>query len=259
MLLVLDVGNTNVVVGIYSGKKLIRHWRLTSRKRTADEVGLLLTGFLDRSGIEKEQVDSVVYASVVPSLDEIFLEAVKEYLRAPCLKVTPDIDTGVAIKTKNPAEVGADRLLNAAAAKEKYGAPLIVVDLGTAITLDVVSSDGEYLGGAIAPGMEVGMELLFSRTAKLPQVSLVAPEKYIGSSTAEAIQSGIIYGFVGMIDALSIGIFNELGGPCRVIATGGHAKILAEHSQIVTDVDPWLTLDGLRLVYERNQLDFRNA
>lgn len=254
MLLVFDVGNTNVVMGIYSGAALVKHWRLTSYKRTVDEAGLTLLGFLNNSGLKKEDIHAAAYASVVPSLDEIFLEAIREYLGIPCLKVSSDIDLGVEIRTKNPSEVGADRLLNAAAAKEKYGTPLIVVDLGTAITLDVVSSDGAYLGGAIAPGMEVGMELLFSRTAKLPQISLVAPERYIGRSTVEAIQSGIIYGFVGMIDRLASGIFDELGGPCRVIATGGHAKILAEHSRMVTDVDSWLTLDGLRIVYERNKL-----
>lgn len=253
MLLVLDVGNTNIVMGIYSGKELVKHWRLTSRKRTADEVGFTLLGLLGGSGVKKEEIDAAVYASVVPSLDEIFLEAVRDYLGIDCLKVTSDVNLGIEIKMENPSEVGADRLLNAVAAKEKYGAPLIIVDLGTAITLDVVSAEGAYLGGAIAPGMEVGMELLFSRTAKLPQISLVAPERYIGRSTTEAIQSGIIYGFVGMIDALAGGIFTELGGACRVIATGGHAKILSDHSKVVTDIDHWLTLDGLRIVHEKNR------
>lgn len=259
MLLVIDVGNTNVVVGIYSGNTLVRHWRLTSQKRTVDEVGLMLAGLLDSSGIERGEIRAAVYASVVPSLDDAFLEAVREYVGTSCLKVGSDIDLGVEIKTLNPSEVGADRLLNASAAKEKYGSPLIVVDLGTAITLDVVSLEGAYLGGAIAPGMEVGMELLFSRTAKLPQISLVAPERYVGRSTTEAIQSGIIYGFVGMIDTLARGIFEELGAPCKVIATGGHASILAAHSQVVTEVDPWLTLDGLRIVYERNDVADRRS
>lgn len=252
MLLVLDVGNTNVVMGIYSGKELLKHWRLTSQKRTVDEIGFMLLGLFGGSCVKKEEIDSVVYASVVPSLDETYLEAVREYLGVRCLKVSANLDLGIEIKTQNPSDVGADRLLNAVAAKDKYGTPLIVVDLGTAITLDVVSAEGAYLGGAIAPGMEMGMELLFSRTAKLPQISLVAPERYIGDSTATAIQSGIIYGFVGMIDALARGIFAELGGPCKVIATGGHANILARHSEIVTVADQWLTLDGLRIVNERN-------
>lgn len=253
MLFVLDVGNTNIVMGIYEGKNLLGHWRLTSQKRTSDEIGFMLLGLLGEAKIKKEDLTACAYASVVPSLDEFFIEAVKKYLNLPCLKVTNDLDLGMEIKLRNPSEVGADRLLNTIAAKEKYGTPLIVADLGTAITLDVISKEGAYLGGAIAPGMEVGMELLFSRTAKLPQIDLKAPESYIGASTHEAIQSGIVYGFVGMVDTIARGMFNELGGPCRVVATGGHAKILAEHSEVVTDLDHGLTLDGLRIVYERNK------
>lgn len=241
-------------MGVYSGETLLKHWRLTSRKCTVDEIGFTLLGLLSGSGIKKEDIDSAIYASVVPSLDEMYLEAIRAYLGVQCLKVSADLDLGIEIKTQYPSEVGADRLLNAVAAKEKYGVPLIVVDLGTAITLDAVSKEGAYLGGAIAPGMEMGMELLFSRTAKLPQISLVAPEKYIGNNTATAIQSGIVYGFVGMIDTLAQGIFSELGGPCKVIATGGHAGILALHSDIVTTADHWLTLDGLRIVNERNRI-----
>lgn len=254
MLLVFDVGNTNTVVGIYSGKKLVEHWRLTTQKRTTDEIVIAILNLLNGSRVKREDIDSAIYASVVPSLDEIYLEAIERCFDVQCLKVSVDLDLGMEVKLKTPSEVGADRLLNAVAAKEKYGAPFIVVDLGTAITLDVVSDEGAYLGGAIAPGMESGMELLFSRTAKLPQISLVAPEQYIGRSTVEAIRSGIVYGFVGMIDTLARGIFAELGGSCKVIATGGHAKILAEHSQVVTDVDPWLTLDGLRILNEKNRL-----
>lgn len=254
LLLVIDVGNTNIVLGVYSEKKLVKQWRLTSQKRTVDEIGLSLLGMLNASSIKREEISSAVYASVVPSLDGAFVRAVEKYLEITCLKITADLDLGIEIKTKHPHEVGADRLLNAIAAKEKYGAPVVAVDLGTAITLDVVSAAGHYLGGAIAPGMEIGIELLFSRAAKLPQIALVAPEKYIGASTTEAIQSGIVYGFVGMIDTLARGVFKELGGPCKVIATGGHAKILAEHSEIVTDVDQSLTLDGMRIVHERNIL-----
>lgn len=253
LLLVIDVGNTNVVLGVYSGEELIAQWRLTSQKRTVDEVGFTLLGLLNASSIKKEDLAGGVYASVVPSLDETFIRAVEEYLGVSCLKISADLDLGVRVKTKHPHETGADRLLNAVSAKEKYGTPVIVVDLGTAITLDVVSAEGDYLGGAIAPGMEIGMELLFSKAAKLPQIALVAPEKYIGPSTTEAIQSGIVYGFVGMVDTLARGIFRELGTQCRVVATGGHAGILAAHSEIVTDVDQSLTLEGMRIVYERSR------
>ncbi len=252
MLLVLDVGNTNTVMGIYEGKDLIKHWRLTSRKQTTDEVGFMILGLLSASGISKEDISASVYASVVPSLDEMFIEGIRNYIGVPCLRVAPDLDTGLAVKINNPGGLGADRLLNAVAGVEKYGAPLIVVDLGTAITLDVISSEGAYIGGTISPGMELGMESLFSRTAKLPQIALEAPAHYIGGDTTEAIQSGIVYGMVGLVDTLLRGVFKELGVSCRVIATGGHASILAQHSEIVREVDQWLTIEGLRIIYERN-------
>lgn len=252
MLLVLDVGNTNTVMGIYDGEKLINHWRLTSKKQTADEVGFTILGLLNSSSIIKEDITGAVFGSVVPSLDEMFMEGLKTYIGVPCLKVSQKLDTGLQIKMKNSTGLGADRLLNAVAGVKKYGAPLIVVDLGTTITLDVVSPDGAYLGGTISPGMEIAMESLFSRAAKLPQVGLEAPARYIGGNTIEAIQSGVVYGFVGMVEALVRGVFSELGGECRVVATGGHARILAAHSALITNVDPWLTLDGLRIIYERN-------
>ncbi|MFR5880100.1 MAG: type III pantothenate kinase [Cloacibacillus evryensis] len=178
----------------------------------------------------------------------------RKYLGLECIRVSTKLDTGLEIKMKNPTGLGADRLLNAVAGIEKYGKPLIVVDLGTTITLDVVSREGAYLGGVIAPGMEIGMESLFSRAAKLPQIELVAPENYIGGNTVEAIQSGIIYGTAGMVDRMIKGIFKELGGPCRVVVTGGHAPIIAKYSNRVDTVDQWLTLDGLRILYERNRL-----
>lgn len=253
MLLVLDVGNTNTVMGIFEGKKLIKQWRLTSRKQTADEVGFMILGLLSASGISKAMILASVYASVVPSLNEIFLEGIKNYIGVPCLKVTQDLDTGLKVEIKNPAGLGADRLLNAVAGVEKYGSPLIIVDLGTAITLDVISAEGAYVGGTIAPGMDLSMESLYSRTAKLPQISLIAPGHYIGEDTTEAIQSGIVYGTVGLVDTLLRGIFKELGGSCRVVATGGHASILTQYSDIVKEVDPWLTIEGLRIIYERNR------
>ena len=253
MLLVFDIGNTNTVMGIYKGEELINKWRLTSKKQTSDEVGFMVLGLLAASGISKGDIDGAIFGSVVPSLDEMFREGVRKYLGLECIRVSTKLDTGLEIKMKNPTGLGADRLLNAVAGIEKYGKPLIVVDLGTTITLDVVSREGAYLGGVIAPGMEIGMESLFSRAAKLPQIELVAPENYIGN-TVEAIQSGIIYGTAGMVDRMIKGIFKELGGPCRVVVTGGHAPIIAKYSNRVDTVDQWLTLDGLRILYERNRL-----
>ena len=254
MLLVFDIGNTNTVMGIYKGEELINKWRLTSKKQTSDEVGFMVLGLLAASGICKGDIDGAIFGSVVPSLDEMFREGVRKYLGLECIRVSTKLDTGLEIKMKNPTGLGADRLLNAVAGIEKYGKPLIVVDLGTTITLDVVSREGAYLGGVIAPGMEIGMESLFSRAAKLPQIELVAPENYIGGNTVEAIQSGIIYGTAGMVDRMIKGIFKELGGPCRVVVTGGHAPIIAKYSNRVDTVDQWLTLDGLRILYERNRL-----
>lgn len=252
MLLVLDVGNTNTVVGIFSGKKLLEHWRLISNKRTTDEVGIMLLGLLASSSIKKEDIKAAIYASVVPSFDEMFMDGVEQYIEVPCMKVNTNLHTGLKINMKNPSEVGADRKLNSIAGIEKYGAPLIIVDLGTAITLDIISPKAEYVGGIIAPGMELGMEALFLHTAKLPQIMLNAPANYIGRNTIEAIQSGIVYGTVGMVDSLIEGVFKELGATCTVVATGGHAEILATHSKIVKKIDPWLSLEGMRIIYEKN-------
>ena len=256
MLLVFDVGNTNTVMGVYDGDKLLNHWRLTSKKQTADEVGFTIVGLLNASSVKIGDITGVVYASVVPSLDEMFMEGIKTYIGASCLRVLQKLKTGLKIQMKNPTGLGADRLLNAVAGIARYGAPLIVVDLGTTITLDVISPEGAYLGGTISPGMEIAMDSLFARAAKLPQVALEAPARYIGGNTIEAIQSGVVYGFVGLVDSLVRGVFRELGTECTVVATGGHAQILATHSQIITKVDQWLTLDGLRIIYEKNQQNF---
>ncbi|MEG1501844.1 MAG: type III pantothenate kinase [Synergistaceae bacterium] len=253
MLLVLDVGNTNTVMGIYSKGELIKHWRLTSHKQTADEVGFMINGFLNSSNIQKNDIKAAIYASVVPSLDEMFLVGVREYIGIECIRINQQsLNLGFDIKIKSPATLGADRLLNAIAGIHKYGYPLIIVDLGTAITLDVISPDGSYQGGVIAPGMELGLDSLFSKTAKLPQISLDSCPRYIGTDTTEAIQAGIVLGSVGMIDSLLRGVFKELGvEKCPVIATGGHAKILTSYSEIVKQVDPWLTLDGMKIIYEK--------
>lgn len=253
MLLVIDVGNTNIVMGIFSGDKLAGKWRLTSRKQTADEVSFMISGLLSACSIKREKIKGIAYASVVPSLDSMFIEGLKGYIGVPCIKVSTELNTGLVIKMKNSSGIGADRLLNAVAGIEKYGAPLIVVDLGTAITLDVIDKDGAYIGGTISPGMELSVESLALKTAKLPQITLTAPDNFIGGDTSEAIRSGIVNGCVGMVEYLLDGVFKELGGKCKVVATGGHAGILAELSSYVSNVDEWLTLDGLRIIYEKNR------
>ncbi|MDO4988249.1 MAG: type III pantothenate kinase [Synergistes sp.] len=254
MLLVIDIGNTNTVLGVYDDKELLKEWRLTSKKQTSDEFGLMILGLFSASNISKDDINGAIFGSVVPALDETVRSGVRKYLGIDSLRVSARLDTGITIKLKNSVGLGADRLLNAVAGVAKYGKPLIIVDLGTAITFDVISNDGAYVGGAIAPGMEMGMEALFTRTAKLPQIELAAPKNYIGGNTVEAIQSGIIYGTVGMLDRMVDGIFKELGGVCPVIATGGHAPVIAKYSNKINIVDQWLTLDGLRILYERNSV-----
>jgi type III pantothenate kinase len=275
MLLVLDIGNTNIAIGVFSefsefsesgtfdvsgafggdagdrNGELIGHWRFSSLGRTGDEAGLLLESLLDSHGFDKALIGGAILCSVVPSLEAVWYDAVSRYVGQRPLIVSHDIDLGMRVDIDNPSEVGADRLANAAAASEKFGRPVIAVDLGTAINFDVVSDDGAYIGGAIAPGLAVSVETLFSRTAKLPQVALHAPKRVIGRNTINAVQSGIIYGYAGLVDALIEGMFAELGTRTPVVATGGHADILASHSRTITNVEPWLTLDGLRVIYRR--------
>lgn len=252
LLLVVDIGNTNTVIGAYEGDDLSGHWRIMSDRRTSDELGLMLLNLLGLSG-SRGSVEGAVVSSVVPSLDEVWSDALSRYLSVRPIFVSPQLELGIGVAYGNPQEVGADRLVNAVAGVALYGKPLALVDLGTAITLDVVDGRGTYLGGAIAPGMVLSMETLFSRTAKLPQVSLEAPRSVIGRSTMESIRSGIIYGYAGMIDALVERVFAELGESFPVVATGGHAKVLAEHSKFKVIVDPWLTLKGLKMIYEKNR------
>lgn len=252
MLLVVDIGNTNTVIGVFREAELLGHWRLVSERRTADELGLLLLNLLRSRDWTPRDFGGAILSSVVPSLEEPWKEALSRYGSLDPLVVSTALDLGMEVRYGVPQEVGADRLVNAVAGVAEYGCPLALVDLGTAITLDVVDRDGAYLGGAIAPGLVVSMETLFSRTAKLPQVSLEAPKSVIGRSTLESIRSGIVYGYAGLIDALVERVFDELGTPCPVVATGGHAAILAKHSRTLLHVDPWLTLKGLRLLHQRN-------
>ncbi len=254
-LLVLDVGNTTTTVGVYEGTELVQHWRLVSERRTSDETGVYLLNLLAISGVDRKKLTGAIFASVVPSLDIALAEGLANYLGLKALKVTSALDLGVTIAYSPKQEVGADRLVNAVAGKALYGAPLIVVDFGTAITLDIVDRSGAYLGGTISPGLVTGMEALFGRTAKLPQVSLEAPEHVIGHTTINAIQSGILYGNAGLVDFLVRKCWSELGYETPVVATGGHSAVVSALSETITDVDQWLTLTGLRLIYERNRAE----
>jgi type III pantothenate kinase len=260
MLLTLDIGNTNTTIGIFGGgpdyppgAELLVHARFSSVERTADEAGLLALNLFFSHGIDAGAIDGAIVCGVAPSLESTWIEAVTEYCGVSPVVVSDKLDLGISIETDNPAEVGADRLANAAAAAEKYGKPVISVDLGTAINIDVVSSRGSYIGGAIAPGLLTSAWTLFSKTAKLPQVTLEAPTFAIGRNTINAIQSGIVFGYTGLVDELVERISAELGGWPPVVATGGHAEILAAHSRTITAVDRWLTLDGLRIIYGRNK------
>ncbi len=253
MLLVIDIGNTNTVLGIFDGEDLLMHWRLISGKHTADELGIYLLNLISLAGITPKDIKGAAFSSVVPPLDAPWEDGIRRYLGIECLKVTSEIDLGVPILYKTPGEVGADRLVNAVAGIRQYGSPLIIVDFGTAITLDAISPSGEYLGGSIAPGLVVSMEALFGRAAKLPKVSFEVPGHVIGRTTGESIQSGMLYGFIGLVDSLVERIRGEMGMEAPVIATGGHAEVMEPLSRTIMSVEPWLTLEGLRIIYDRNR------
>ncbi len=253
MLLVVDIGNTNTVLGITDGEKLVQRWRLVSERHTSDELAICLFNLLSIAGVRPAEVSGAALCSVVPPLDAPWEECIRRYLSVECLKVTNRSDIGIPVLYENISEVGADRLVNAVAGIELFGSPLLVVDFGTAITVDAISPRGEYLGGAIAPGLVVSMEALFGKAAKLPKVSLDLPESVIGRNTRDSMQSGFLYGFAGMVDSLVERIRDELGDEAKAIATGGQADIIAPISRTITAVEPWLTLEGLRLVYERDR------
>jgi len=255
MLITVDVGNSHTVIGIYEGDRLRNHWRIsTVADRTTDEHGALLNTLLSAAGLEEGfRPDGVVIACVVPPLNQVMEQLAERYFHCAPLMVGPGIKTGMPILYENPKEVGADRIVNAVAAFERYACACIVVDFGTAITYDPVSANGEYLGGIIAPGIEISMEALTERAAKLPKIDLGAPRQLIGKTTVDAIRSGVIYGFAGQVDAIVGRITAELGADgIPVVATGGLADLIAPHSASITAVDQELTLHGLRLVWERN-------
>ncbi len=254
MLLAVDVGNTQTVIGVFERDALEQHWRISTRARhTADELALVYQGFLGQVGLSfSRQITGVVISSVVPSATASLREMTERYFRFSPVVVEPGVKTGLPILTENPREVGADRVVNAIAAIEIYGAPCIVVDFGTATTFDAVSAAGEYLGGAIAPGIEVSTTALVTAGAQLRRVEYLAPKSVIGKTTVEAIQAGVIYGFAGQVDAIVERMREELGGEPAVVATGGLAPVVREHSRTIQHEEPWLTLIGLRIVYDRN-------
>lgn len=254
MVLVFDVGNTNIVMGVYENNQLLTHWRMsTDRQKTADEYAVLFKNLFDFQGLDMREVTAVVISSVVPPLNFVLEETSSRYFGVEPLVVGPGVKTGISLKYENPREVGADRVVNAVAAFERYGGPVIVVDFGTATTFCAISRHGEYLGGAIAPGIGISTEALFQRAAKLPRIELVRPRSVIGRNTISSMQSGVIYGFIGQVDGIVERMKSELGEDAKVVATGGLAELIATDSHTIDVVDPQLTLEGLRLIYEKNR------
>ena len=253
MLLAVDVGNTQTVVGLYDRERLVEHWRVaTESERTGDELAALVARLLELRDLALDDVDAVALSSTVPALVRSYGELAERHADAPLLVLGPGVRTGIAIQYDDPREVGPDRIANAVAAKERYGAPCIVVDFGTSTNFDAVSRGGDYVGGVLAPGIEISMDALFARAARLTKVDFVDPPAVIGKTTEGALQSGLVYGFAGQVDGIVERMQAELGGGAQVIATGGLAELIAPHARTVERVDPFLTLDGLRLVWQRN-------
>lgn len=257
MLLAIDVGNTNIVFGVYKGKELLYDWRIsTDKNKTSDEYGLLFEQIFRYNGISTNDVDDVIISSVVPTLMHTLSAMSIKYFNKEPLVVGPGIKTGMNIKYENPRELGADRIVNAVAAYEKYGGPLIIVDFGTAITFCAISKEGDYLGGIITPGIIISSEALFLKTAKLPKVELVKPKNVIGKNTVNSIQSGLVYGYIGLVDYIIEKMIDELkdeGEVRNVVGTGGFATLIASESKYINRIDKMLTLEGLRIIHERNK------
>ena len=254
MLLAVDVGNTQTVLGVFDGERLVEHWRVaTESERTGDELAALVVRLLELRDLGLEDVTGLCLASAVPALTRAYQQLADDYAQAPLLAVGPGTRTGIPILYDDPREVGPDRIVNAVAARERYGAPCIVVDFGTSTNFDIVSAGGEYVGGVLAPGVEVSMDALFARAARLVKVDFAPPPSVIGKTTVGGLQSGLVYGFAGQVDGIVGRIRGELGDTAPVIATGGLADLIAPYSETIERVDPLLTLEGLRLVWDLNR------
>ena len=248
MLLAVDVGNTSTVFGLFDGPELSEHWRIaTERHKSGDELGALYKSFLDLG-----RVEGTCLSSTVPQLSRSYQEFAGRYTDAELLELGPGVKTGISVRYDDPREVGPDRIANAVAAADRYGPPCIVVDFGTSTNFDVISTDAEYIGGVLAPGIEISMDALFARAARLRKIDFVEPETVIGKTTVASLQSGLVYGFAGQVDGIVDAIRGELGTDARAIATGGLAELITPHARTIERLDPFLTLEGLRLIWNQN-------
>lgn len=248
----MDMGNTNTVLGVYRGDDLIAQWRLTTRRnQTSDEYGILIKNLFLHAQIDTRELDAIIISSVVPPLLPALERMAREYFDIDPLVVEPTMDVGISILYDDPKEVGADRIVNAVAAFRKFGGPLIVIDFGTATTFEAISQRGEYLGGAIVPGITISMEALFQQTAKLPRIELTKPQVVIGKNTVESMQAGMIFGYAALVDGIVARMIGEMGETPLVIATGGLAGLVASETTVIGKVEPYLTLDGLKMIYDR--------